>query len=562
MKHAHRLDGAAAVAGPSKASARSPMAAAALLALGACTSAWAAPFDTGNPDLKLRWDNTLKYSAGFRVKGQSDALVNAQNFAGFAQDDGNRNFDKGLISNRIDLLSELDVEYKSVGLRVSGAAWYDDVYNRSNDFPLSAVSPVSPQHRSVAYNEFPEETRNVMGRKAEILDAFIHGRFTAGEVPVTVRAGQHTLVYGESLFFGNNGIAGGMAPLDIVKLVGVPSSQFKEILRPVNQVSAQAQLTGNLTLGSYYQFEWDKSRLPPSGSYLNTVDSLGPGAETFGPFTHARDIGGKDSGQGGLMLRYRPEGADIELGLYAIRYHDKTPQLYVDVGSGQFNYVYPENIQAYGASFSTNVGGFNVAGEATLRRNVPLVSVPVFTNLAATGGDADDRALYAVGKTAHLQLSAIYQFGKSALWDGGIFLGEVAWNRRLSVDKNRQMLDPNTTRDATALRFIFEPAYYQLLPAFDLSVPIGLGYGLSGKSSAVTQFNPGGEHGGDFSIGLKGVLQNRWNMGITYTHFFGKARTTLVDNVDPAASGSPVMFGFGQPLRDRNFISLYVQGTF
>lgn len=355
---------------------RIPKGGAVILALAACAGASAGIIETTDPDMKVRWDNTLKYSAGFRVGSQSDALVNAPNFAGFAQDDGNRNFNKGLISNRVDLLSEFDVNYKSVGLRVSGAAWYDSVYNRPNDFPLSAVSPVNPQAKSVPYNDFPSETRDVMGRKAEILDAFVHGKFSAGDVPLTVRLGKHTLVYGESLFFGNNGIAGGMAPLDVVKLVGVPSSQFKEILRPVNQLSGQAQLSENLTLGAYYQLKWGKSRLPPSGSYFNTVDSLGPGAETFGPFAHGPDIGGRDSGQGGLMLRYRPDDGDVEYGLYAIRYQDKTPQLYVDVGSGRFNYVYPEHIQAYGASFSTNVGGFNVAGEATLRRNAPLVSVP------------------------------------------------------------------------------------------------------------------------------------------------------------------------------------------
>lgn len=538
------------------------------LAVGAALAAFAgqgkaANFDTGNDDLRIRWDNTFKYSVASRVSGQSNALVNAPNFAGFAQDDGNRNFKDGaLISNRIDLLSEFDIKYRNVGARISGAAWYDEVYNRRNDFPASAVSPVSPQARSVPYDRFPDETRDLMGRKAELLDAFVFSNFTIGDSSAIVRAGKHTLVYGESLFFGNNGIAGGMAPIDVIKLVGVPSSQFKEILRPVEQVSSQFQINEQFTVGAYYQTSWAKSRLPASGSYFNTVDSLGPGAETFGPFIHGKDIGGKDSGQGGVMVRYRPDGGDVEYGLYAIKYHDKTPQLYVDVGTGLYHYAYHEDIKAYGVSFSTNLAGFNIAGEATLRRNAPLVSVPVFTDLALTGGNAGGNPLYAVGSTGHLQLSGIYQFGKSPLWDGGIFLGEIAWNRRLSVDKNRHILAPNASRDATALRFIFEPSYYQAAPALDISVPIGVGYGVSGKSSAVSQFNPGGEHGGDFSIGVKGVYENTWHMGVTYTQFFGKERTSLIDHPDPASSGSPVTFGFGQPLRDRNFISAYVQRTF
>jgi len=53
--------------------------------------------------VKLRWDNTLKYSDAFRLKDQSRRLIADPN-----SDDGDRNFDKGIISNRLDLLSELD----------------------------------------------------------------------------------------------------------------------------------------------------------------------------------------------------------------------------------------------------------------------------------------------------------------------------------------------------------------------------------------------------------------------------------------------------------------------
>jgi len=37
--------------------------------------AGAADIATGNPDLKLRWDNTLKYSAAFRLKERSAVLA-------------------------------------------------------------------------------------------------------------------------------------------------------------------------------------------------------------------------------------------------------------------------------------------------------------------------------------------------------------------------------------------------------------------------------------------------------------------------------------------------------
>ena len=96
-------------------------------ALGGVT-AQAFELDTGNQDLKVRWDNTLKYSNAVRTKSPSAQLTADPNL-----DDGNRNFGKGIISNRVDLLTELDVGYKDFGARLSGAAWYDTVYNRTND---------------------------------------------------------------------------------------------------------------------------------------------------------------------------------------------------------------------------------------------------------------------------------------------------------------------------------------------------------------------------------------------------------------------------------------------
>src|SRR4051812_3550789 len=77
-------------------------------------TAHATEITTGNPDLAIRWDNTIKYNYGHRVNGQEASLLKSANF-----DDGDRNFDKGMVSNRVDLLSEFDVVYqKSFGMRV------------------------------------------------------------------------------------------------------------------------------------------------------------------------------------------------------------------------------------------------------------------------------------------------------------------------------------------------------------------------------------------------------------------------------------------------------------
>jgi hypothetical protein len=170
---------------------------------------------------------------------------------------------------------------------------------------------------------------------------------------------------------------------------------------------------------------------------------------------------------------------------------------------------------------------------------------------------------FAIGRTAHVNLSGIYVLQKGPLWDGGVLLAELAWNRTLSITKNPSAvgfggLDPNTTRDAAALRMIFEPQYFQVAPGVDLSVPLGLGYNFGGRSSAVFNFAGGVSKGGDFTVGVKAKYQTVWNFGLTYTGFFGKEATFTV--TDPATPTR--MLSFGQTLKDRDYIAFTVSRTF
>jgi hypothetical protein len=233
-----------------------------------------------NPDLQVRWDNTVKYSAVYRLENPSEKVAGGASGSpvpGSELDDGDRNFDRGFVSNRIDLFSEFDLAYKNMGFRLSGAAWYDEVYNRGNDNQSVTVNSVS-----VPAGTFTEKTRDIMGRKAEFLDAFAYLKSDpASETPFVVRLGRHTVLYGETLFFGSNGIAAAQAPTDVIKLLSVPGSQFKEIIRPVGQLSTQIQLSPKVSVGAYYQYDWQKSRLPASGSFLSDADFVGAGSETL-----------------------------------------------------------------------------------------------------------------------------------------------------------------------------------------------------------------------------------------------------------------------------------------
>jgi len=554
---------------------RTALALAAALAAGA---AHAVGIDLGESDWSLRFDNTVKAGLMARTQNADPALVDSFRLlvpgvpaSAFPQalnfNAGDDNFRKrGLVSERLDLLSEFDAVYrKDYGLRLSAAAWYDAAYRGKTD----ATDPVNGQTPG---NEFPEHTRKLAGRKAELLDAFVFGGFDLGDGrKLNARLGRHALQYGESLFFGDNGIARAQGPIDILKLLGSPNAQFKEIIRPVPQLSAQLQVTPEVSVGGYVQFRWEADRLPPSGSYF--ASSNLPWGSEQPEFVGIPNVGNfvlgpggdrkpKNSGQFGLQLKWRL--ADTDLGFYAARYHDKGGQLYGQLNAqgtpgpggtlpGSWYFVFPEAVKTYGVSATRSFGDFNFSAEASLRDDMPLRS----TNMLYGFFPGQPQPRYATGRTAHLNLSTLASFGPSFISRESSLVAELAWNRVLHKDDPDGELDAGRTRDATAVQLIFTPTYRQALPGLDLSVPVGLRYTLDGRS-AITAWDARGN--GSANVGLEGNYLGVWQFALNYTHFIGKA-VPFVDFSPSLTGGSPI-YGQGNSLADRNFVALTLRRTF
>ncbi|WP_164886769.1 DUF1302 domain-containing protein [Piscinibacter defluvii] len=565
-----------------------PTALAAAAAL-AC-SAQAFEIETGHPDWSLRWDNSVRLSTKFRTEAADPALKDSfrqvptgapppapASFA-FPQalnfNAGDQNFQKrGLVSARADLLSEFDAVWKrDFGLRLSAAAWYDDQLHRKTQADNDPTIGQTP------FDEFPERTKKIAGEKAELLDAFVFGGWRLGNgMKLTARLGRHALQYGESLFFGDSGIARAQGPVDIDKLLASPNAQFKEIIRPVPQLSAQLQISPEVSLGGYVQFRWEEDRLAPAGSYFSTANvpwgsqqpefvSIPAGTPISGnyvltPGAHQKP---KDSGQFGLQLKWRL--GETDLGAYAARFHDKSGQLYGNLNPaappspfgtlpGTWFYKFPADVKTVGVSASHSFGDFNVAGEASVRDDMPLRS----TNMIYPGGVGAPQPQPALGRTAHLNLSTLATFGPSFIARESVLVAEIAWNRVLSKDDPNGELDKAATRDATALQFIYTPSYRQALPGLDLSVPVGLRYVLDGNSS-VTGAGWGARGTGTATLGLEGSYLGVWQFAMSYTHYIGKA-VPFVDFSPILAGGTPV-FGDGNPLADRNHLALSLRRTF
>lgn len=532
------------------------------------TGAHALEIDSGNPDLTLRWDTTVKYSLAARVKSPDAIYTGAANANG---DDGDRNFKKGIVSSRLDVFTEMDAVWqKRAGVRLSASAYYDPIYNRSNDnpgFPGGAF----PNNVSVASNEFTRDTRKWMGRNAEVLDAFVFGKFELGEATATVRAGQHSLTWGESLFFGGNAIAGGMMPVDAIKLSSVPATQFKEAIRPVPMLSGTIQVAPRVSLGAYYQFKWKKTLLPPAGSFLSTSDFLDYGGEQLllgpaGAAVRLSDRKPSNSGQGGLQLRFR--GDETDYGVYLVRYHEKGPQgvpvLGVVPGVGPLPtglyLAYNQGVTALAVSASRSFGLVNVAAEAGIRTNSSLASTQGAdaSALAPPGvipaTDLTGNPGFATGRTAHVNISTLATLPDSFMWREATLLGEIAWNRALSITKNAAAVDPNSTRDGVALRLVIEPTYRSVMPGVDLSVPVGLGWAPNGSRPLAAGGPPAWipQNGGDLSIGLNGSWRDAWRFTLNFTHYYGAKA--------PVTEGG--IYTWKQSQGDRDFVAASLRYAF
>ena len=593
----------------------SALASAALAFLVFASSSQAMEIDTGNPDVVLRWDNTVRYNLGQRTQGQDPAILANPNF-----DDGDRNFNKNsLIANRLDLLSELDlVVDKKYGFRVSGAAWYDNAYtsldNRNNATANTLVYGVPTAGVLSDYT-----SRYAKGPSGELLDAFVFGSTTFGETDVSVRLGKHTVYWGESLLGGGavNGISYGQYSLDLWKAYATPGIEAKEIYRPRNSITLQAQPTPELSFSAQTFFDWESVRYPESGSYLTVNDAILHGGDSLvlGPNQRVVQTPGSDpnkTGDFGLAARWSPEWLDGTAGLYARRTADIQPQLallpavatgvsaaactraglraigpstcYINPTAatlqqiqagylGQYQAFYGRDIDIYGLSLAKNVAGISVGAELSYRRNMPLQSVPVqvlpaaLVNPAAGQiaiGQLGNDAPGARGDTMHSVINFLGVVSKTPIFDTATWSAELVWSRWLSVSQNPGAFKGSAayranpanidavSKDFVGLGLNFTPTWFQVFPGVDLSMPLSWAGGLSGNSAVLSG---GNKNNGSYAVGVAADVRSKYNFSLRYVGFYGDYSTTPAGAMNVAQSTSAV-------LSDRGHVLLTFKTTF
>ena len=510
-------------------------------------------------NLEINLDITASYSGQMRVGRQTQVLVSgASNANG---NDGDANFRQGSITdNQFEVLPVLDIKDQNFGMHFSGEYYINTVYlgtNQNNQ--ASTVNPILGKNTN-----FASETRTANGNNGRMLDAFVYDSWNFGAAQViTLKAGQQTLFWGQSLR-STDGISGGQAPVDVLSASQLNNPQAQQVFLPVGQIVATYQPNTTYMIQGYYQYQWEPYNFAGVGSYQSGTDVLGPGgyriiAEPGLYLLRTKDLS-PESQNGQFGLSVQAQYGDYDIGLYGLRYDNKTPNVYVNVPShiqptpgglaiGQYTAVYARDIWLYGTSLSTTVGATNLAGEISLRTHDPLVgSTAAGMQKAGDMGNANSNPLYPVGNVVVGLINGIYASPSLMLAPGGITVtGELEWDNVIRVTRNPQLLAPGRSSEAASLNLSVTPAYFEVLPHLELQFPVDLSYNFAGNSQVNEAMNNGT---GNYSFGVTATYQETWNASLIYQGYFGKAGTN--PSVAHISASPP----------DRAYVSLSLQHTF
>ncbi len=549
------------------------------------------------------WDTTVSYGIRSRVENRDQRIIGTAN-GGSAHsvnaDDGNLNYDTGIVSNAVKITSEIELNARNIGGFIRGTAFYD-YENMEGD---RQKAPLTPQ------------AEDLVGRDAELLDAYLWTGFDLGTRPAEARIGNQLLSWGESTFIQNS--INTINPVNVSKL-RVPGAELREALTPVPLITAALTISDNTDFEFFYQLRWKETVIDPPGSYFSTNDFVGEGGERvmlgFGaiPDTVPPSSGAvvprranreaDNGGQFGIAARTLvPKWNDTELGFYFINYHSRLPVINARTGSAAaaagvdpngltyaetagYYISYPDDIRLFGVSFNTSVGQTGVAlqGEISHRRNVPLQIDDVELLFAALGaqdnlspGNTPAAPLAAFNQlglisfdtdipghiernVTQFQVTATKVFGPSLGADQATLVGEagVTHVHDMPNKDTLRLNGPGTFVSGNEPLAGFHFGVFETAEHF--ADATSWGYRILGRLSFNNAFASINLHaraawlhdvdgispgpGGNFlegrkaaAVGLEGTYQNAWSADISYTRYTGAGRYNLINDRDFVAS--------------------------
>jgi hypothetical protein len=267
------------------------------------------------------------------------------------------------------------------------------------------------------------------------------------------------------------------------------------------------------------------------------------------------DIRPSDWGQYGGGVQYQVTSR-TNLGLYYLRYDDSNPSVNLNVGYAPFGFApvtgtpvttqiinqpvptsynvkYFDGIHLVGATFSTVLGPFNVAGELNFRDGTDL---PIDATISGVVSPVFTR-----GQTSQALLSAIYVNNPKFFFDDLAVTAEAGYLHVNDVDAVAPTPGIIThgngdslfySRNAWGFQSLTIPTKHNVFDGWDMSTPVSFGMLVKGTPSQAGAFGAlYGEGDMRLGIGLNFTYLGNLEIGVGYNFFFGNPNKTIGDSL-------------------------------
>jgi hypothetical protein len=362
---------------------------------------------------------------------QNQKLVRAPGaYLGVDKDHGDLDYSRwGVVAALSRLSEDLSLNWGDFGLRLGGFYYYDAANAHKDErHPDDSFQPATTSQ--------PPEIRRQLGHDLALREAVLDGRFTLLGHDFSAAAGYQAIHWGESTYVALNSLNQINPPSQVLlHQPGTPVSDvFRptpalrlsthltealslDLVYELGWVPAETDPDGAfysawnffgaryfmLGPGQFHDDPQGQARLPPPGNEISDSSATAPMLDRKHGYPHALD-------QAGLRLNWYAENLNggTALSFYALNYHSQLPYLsviataescmrdaqgFVDafflcngfVGLNpatgkeplpmdtlQVFVDYPQNIQMLGLSFNTTLGRWSLAGEYSIRPDLPL----------------------------------------------------------------------------------------------------------------------------------------------------------------------------------------------
>lgn len=510
-----------------------------------------------SPDLTIDWDNTVQYNLGMRVKDASNRILNNPAF----HESDNKFSDRGdIVTNRISVLSEMDIIYKKdYGMRISASAWRDFAYDSDVEFD-PAIMPGGSSYNGGRYDTYTK--RHYVGG-TQLLDAFLF----AFQDNYSVRFGRLTQFWGNAMFFGAQGINYSQNAADNIKGAASPGTEAKELAIPRGQLLYEAQLTNNLSIGAQYFLEYERNRNPQGGTYLGAAGFLWYGQDTMlGGMPRGSDYTPDNINNNyGIRLSWTPDWMQGTIGAYYRRMDEVQswgPLVdYRGAGGPSYHLSYAEGVSLFGLSLDKQIGTLSTGFELSYRKDTALNS-GMNQDPGMNGGFYRKGA---TGDSVNFIANMVAGLTPTKFYDTGVLLLEAAYTHKAKVRDNRELYngegyggcgggdkwDGCSTNDALAVAAHFTPQWLQVKPGLDLSMPVFFQYGVHGNAATLN----GGQAQGSFvyTVGISALYRQTHKATLQYNGYSSRAKTE--NGVYTGGNGAFMW-------NDRDWISLTLSTSF